>query len=126
MKTLKDAIRGILLETPRFAIAKEGYEIDDDYISIIDFLKKNTDFTEKVNIKNQKHMEELVIDKSILKRYFSSEIPDNLKYLALMALGIEWLYYTCQMEDINESKEILYKKINEEKKLWIERRLAND
>ena len=115
MKTLKDATRSILLETPRFAIAKEGYKIDDDYISIIDFLKKNTDFTERVNVKNQKHIEELAKDKSILKRYFSSEIPDNLKYLALMALGIEWLYYTCQMEDINESREILYKKINEEK-----------
>lgn len=119
MKTLKDAIRGILLEVPRFAIAKEGYEVDDDYISIIDFLKKSTDFTERVNVKNQKHIGELAKDKSILKRYFSSEIPDNLKYLALIALDIEWLTYTCQIEDISESKEILYKKINEEKKRLI-------
>ena len=115
MKTLKDAIRSILLETPRFAIAKEENEVDDDFILIIEFIKKEKGIAKKINIKNQKHIEELVRDKSILKRYFSSEIPDNLKYLALMTLGLEWLFYFCQNEDINKSREILYKKINEER-----------
>lgn len=115
MKTLKDAIRSILLETPMFAIVKEGYKIDEDFISIIDFIKKDKDISEKISIKNQKHIEELVRDKSILKRYFSSEIPNNLKYLALLSLGLEFLFYTCQIEDINEGRKILYKKINEER-----------
>ena len=115
MKTLKDAIRSILLETPRFSITKEDYKVDDDFISIIDFIKKDNNIAERINIKNQKHIEELVRDKSILKRYSSSEIPNNLKYLALMVLGIEWLYYTNQFEDINEAKDILYKKTNKEK-----------
>ena len=115
MKTLKDAIRNILLETPKFAIIKEGYEIDDDFISIIEFIKKGKGINKKINIKDQKHIEELAKDKSITKIYFSSEIPNNLKYLALMFLGLEYLFYTCQIEDINESREILYKKINEER-----------
>lgn len=121
LRTLKDAIRSILLETPKFAVVKEGYKIDDDFISIIEFIKKDNDTTKKINIENQKHIEELVKDKSILKRYFSSEIPNNLKYLALIALGIEYLFFTCEFEDINESREILYKKINEERERLIRR-----
>lgn len=119
MKTLKDAIRSILLETPIFSIVKEGNKVDDDFISIIEFFKKNKNYTKKINIKDQKHIEKLVIDESISKRYFSSEIHDNLKYLALMTLGLEWLFYFCELEDINESRDILYKKIYEEKEKLI-------
>ena len=115
MKTLKDAVRSILLEAPMFSIVKQGHKIDDDFISIIEFIKKNKGSTEKINIKNQMHVEKLVRDKSILKRYFSSEIHNELKYLALIELGIEYLYYTCELEDTKECKEILCKKINEEK-----------
>jgi hypothetical protein len=116
MKSLKDAERQILLQCPQFSIAKQNNTLnDDDYISIIDCIKKDKDFMKRVIIENKQHLEKLVKDKSVIKRYFSSEMPSNLKYLALMSLGIEWLNYSCQIEDMREGMKILDEKVNEEK-----------
>ena len=116
MRTLRDAIRQILLQCPNFSIVNQSETLnDDDYISIIDCIKKDKEFIKKIIIENQQHLGKLIKDKSIIKRYFSSEIPRHLKYLALISLGIEWLSYTCQIEDMREGMMILDEKIIEEK-----------
>lgn len=111
MKMLKDAIRQIILQRPQFAIPQQNYELKDkDYSYIFDFIKGN----EKIMAKDGFHIKKLIKNKSILKRYYSNELPDELKYLALIMLGIEYLLYFAQFEDANEGKIIFDKKMREE------------
>ena len=111
MRTLKDAIRQVILQRMQLAIPKEGYQLnDDDYVGIIHFMKGYR----KILVDNPLQVRKLIKDKSILKRYFSTELPEELKYLALVLLGVEFLVHFAQPEDANEGKKIFNKKVMEE------------
>jgi hypothetical protein len=116
---LKDAIKQLLRQMPRLSIPKQANEIDD-YISIIDFIKKEDGFWKKIEPKDILHIQTLIKDKSIVKRYWSTEMPEKLQYLALMLLGIEWLLYTANFEDAQKGKMILEEKLTKEIKQIVE------
>jgi hypothetical protein len=115
MKTLRDATRQIILQYPRLAIPKQAYELkDDEYIYIFDFIKEDKNIYIKMQVKNRRDIKKFIEDKSILKRYFSTELPTKLKYLPLMLLGVEYLLYFAHFEDAEEGKKILDEKMREE------------
>ena len=106
MSLLKDATRSLLLQKPTLlSIPKQGYKIDNDYLSIIDFIKDNC----KIQQKDYQHIQKLIEDKSVLKRYFSNEIAEEFNYLPFIQLGIEFLLEHAEFEDAQKGKIILEK-----------------
>lgn len=104
MDLLKNATRRLLLQKPTLlSIPKQGYKIDDNYISVIDFIKDNC----KIQQRDYQHMLKLIEDKTVLKRYFSDEIIKEFDYLPFIELGIEFLLEHCELENAQKGKIIL-------------------
>jgi len=109
---LKSSFKRVLLRQPRLAIPKESND-PKDLFSIIDIRKGNKLY----QIQDPIDLQRKIKDKNYTKRYFSEEIQEEFKIYGLALLGIEFLSFRAEINDLEEAQKIFdksfYKKVQE-------------
>lgn len=98
---LNSSFRKILLRQPRLGVVKESNN-PKDFMYLIHVRKGDVAY----QIENPKDLEDKIKDKKDTKRYFSEELQDEFKIYALAQLGIEFLSFKADIDNLEKAQKI--------------------
>ena len=121
---LKDAYRRVGFMCKHFMTRKRS-NLPKDLFSLEMAYTEKDGVATVIQMKDLRHIQQVITDETIMKEYYSDAIDGNKRYLGLMQLGIEYLTMVACFDDLPEAQQIMDDKVREEIKETLDTQLPS-